>query len=49
VEEGTRVRVTGTATFFIKDRLLVSAQPPESFVHVIEEEMEERCCWGSSC
>ena len=49
MEEGTRGRVTGTATFFIKGRPLVSAHPLESFVRVIEEELEERCYSGSSC
>ena len=39
VEEGTRVRVTGTPTFFINGRLLVGAQPLESFLRVSEEEL----------
>ena len=39
VEEGTRVRVTGTPTFFINGRLLVGAQPLESFIHVNVEEL----------
>lgn len=39
VEEGIRVGVTGTPTFFINGRLLSGAQPLESFVRVIEEEL----------
>jgi protein-disulfide isomerase len=39
VEEGTRVGVTGTPAFFINDRLVSGAQPLESFVRVIEEEL----------
>lgn len=39
VEEGTRVGVTGTPTFFINGRFLSGAQPLESFVRVIEEEL----------
>ncbi len=38
VEEGTRLGVTGTPTFFINGRLLSGAQPLESFVRIIEEE-----------
>ena len=38
-EEGTRVRVSGTPTFFIKDRLPVSTQPLETVVRVIEDEL----------
>ena len=40
VEEGTRVGVTGTPAFFINGRLLVGAQPYESFAQVIDEELE---------
>ena len=39
VEEGTRVGVTGTPAFFINGRLVSGAQPLESFVRVIEEEL----------
>jgi protein-disulfide isomerase len=39
VEEGTRVGGAGTPTFFINGRLLVGAQPLESFVRVSEEEL----------
>lgn len=41
VEEGTRAGVTGTPTFFINGRLLSGAQPLESFVRVIEEELAQ--------
>jgi protein-disulfide isomerase len=39
VEEGSRVGVTGTPAFFINGRLVSGAQPLESFVRVIEEEL----------
>jgi protein-disulfide isomerase len=39
VEEGTRLGVTGTPTFFVNGRLLVGAQPLAAFVSVIEEEL----------
>jgi protein-disulfide isomerase len=39
MEEGTRVGVTGTPAFFINGRLVSGAQPLESFVRVIEEEL----------
>jgi protein-disulfide isomerase len=39
VEEGSRVGVTGTPVFFINGRLVSGAQPLESFVRVIEEEL----------
>ena len=39
VEEGTRVGVSGTPAFFINGRLVSGAQPLESFVRVIEEEL----------
>jgi protein-disulfide isomerase len=41
VEEGTRVGVTGTPAFFINGRPLVGAQPLESLVRVIEEELAQ--------
>ena len=39
VDDGIRAGVTGTPTFFINGRLLSGAQPLESFVRVIEEEL----------
>lgn len=41
IEEGGRVGVTGTPAFFINGRLLSGAQPLESFVRVIEEELAQ--------
>jgi protein-disulfide isomerase len=41
VEEGTRVGVTGTPAFFINGRLVSGAQPIESFVRAIEEELAQ--------
>jgi hypothetical protein len=37
VEGGIRVRVPGISTFFINGRLLVGAQPLQSFVRAIQE------------
>jgi len=39
VEEGNRLGVSGTPTFFINGRVLSGAQPIERFVQVIEEEL----------
>jgi protein-disulfide isomerase len=39
VDEGNRLGVTGTPAFFINGRLLSGAQPLESFVPVIEDEL----------
>lgn len=39
IEEGTRLGVTGTPSFFIDGRLLVGAQPLESFARVIDDEL----------
>ena len=42
VEEGTRIGVSGTPTFFINGRLFSGAQSLEAFVRVIEEELASR-------
>lgn len=39
VEAGTRLGVNGTPAFFINGRLLLGAQPLESFVSLIEDEL----------
>lgn len=39
IEEGTRAGVTGTPTFFINGRVISGAQPLESFVRVIDDEL----------
>lgn len=39
VQEGTKLGITGTPTFFINGRMLVGAQPLEAFVRVIDEEL----------
>jgi protein-disulfide isomerase len=39
VDEGVRAGVTGTPAFFINGRLLSGAQPLESFVRLIDEEL----------
>jgi len=39
VEEGQRLGVTGTPTFFINGRQLSGAQPLESFARVVDEEL----------
>jgi len=38
-QEGTRLGITGTPTFFINGRTLVGAQPLEAFTKVIDEEL----------
>jgi protein-disulfide isomerase len=38
IEEGTRLGVTRTPTFFVDGRLVSGAQPLERFVHIIEAE-----------
>ena len=38
-QEGARLGITGTPTFFINGRMLVGAQSAESFSRVIEEEL----------
>jgi protein-disulfide isomerase len=40
LEEGQRYGLTGTPSFFINGRLLVGAQPFESFAQVIDDELE---------
>jgi protein-disulfide isomerase len=42
VQEGARLGVTGTPTFFINGRILVGAQPLESFRKIIEAELRLR-------
>jgi protein-disulfide isomerase len=39
IEEGNRVGVTGTPAFFINGRMISGAQPLESFVRVIDDEL----------
>ena len=39
VEEGARLGITGTPTFFINGRMLVGAQPLETFKKIIEVEL----------
>ena len=42
VAEGKRAGVTGTPAFYINGRMLAGAQPIESFVELIEEELAQR-------
>jgi len=39
VEEGARLGVNGTPSFFINGRLVSGAQPLEAFVEIIEDEL----------
>ena len=39
VQEGTRLGITGTPTFFINGRLVVGALPLEAFQRIIEREL----------
>lgn len=42
VQEGARLGITGTPTFFINGRLLVGAQPLETFQRIIERELRHQ-------
>lgn len=42
VQEGSRLGITGTPTFFINGRILVGAQPLENFKKVIEAELRHK-------
>jgi len=39
VEEGIRLGITATPTFFVNGRILVGAQPLDAFIKVIDEEL----------
>ena len=39
LEEGHRLNLNGTPTFFIDGREIVGAQPPENFVSIIDQEL----------
>jgi protein-disulfide isomerase len=39
LQEGTRLGITGTPTFFVNGRILVGSQPLEEFVKVIDSEL----------
>jgi len=39
IDEGTRVGVIGTPTFFINGRVISGAQPLESFTRIVDEEL----------
>ena len=39
IDEGTRVGVTGTPTFFINGRVVSGAQPLDSFTRIVDEEL----------
>lgn len=41
LQEGQRLGISGTPTFFINDRMLVGAQPIEAFEEAIEEASQE--------
>ncbi|MGH7772013.1 MAG: DsbA family protein, partial [Candidatus Binatia bacterium] len=41
MEEGTRLGVSGTPAFFINGRMISGAQPMESFVRIIEDELAQ--------
>ncbi|MBI4200103.1 MAG: thioredoxin domain-containing protein [Chloroflexi bacterium] len=42
VDEGARLGITGTPTFFVNGRVLTGAQPLERFAQVIEDELARR-------
>ena len=42
IQDGARLGVTGTPTFFINGRMLVGAQPMENFKKIIEAELQQK-------
>jgi protein-disulfide isomerase len=42
VEDGTRLGITGTPTYFINGRVLVGAAPPENFRKIVDAELRGR-------
>lgn len=38
-QEGARLGITGTPTFFVNGRIVVGAQPVEEFIRIIDEEL----------
>jgi protein-disulfide isomerase len=38
-QDGVRLGITGTPTFFINGRMLVGAQPLDAFIKIIEQEL----------
>jgi protein-disulfide isomerase len=38
-QEGVKLGITGTPTFFVNGRMLVGAQPLDAFVRIIDEEL----------
>lgn len=40
-QEGAKLGITGTPTFFVNGRMLVGAQPLDSFVRIIDEELAQ--------
>ena len=42
IQDGARLGVTGTPTFFINGRMLVGAQPMENFKKIIEAELRQK-------
>jgi protein-disulfide isomerase len=41
VQDGARLGVTGTPTFFINGRILTGAQPLDAFVRIVDEELQQ--------
>jgi len=39
IDEGTRVGVVGTPTFFINGRVISGSQPLENFTRIVDEEL----------
>jgi protein-disulfide isomerase len=42
IQDGARLGITGTPTFFINGRMLVGAQPMENFKKIIEAELRQK-------
>ena len=41
IDEGGRLGVLGTPTFFINGRVISGAQPLESFARIVDEELAQ--------
>ncbi|MGH7428135.1 MAG: DsbA family protein [Candidatus Methylomirabilaceae bacterium] len=42
IEDGARLGITGTPTFFINGRVLVGNQPVDNFKKIIEAELRQK-------
>ena len=48
LEQGQQLGITGTPAFFINGRMIVGAQPLESFTKIIDEELAAKAGTAAS-